>query len=52
MTVLKKMFEIKFVYVTVDIAMAGIKNYIYHYTAPCEMVICDGGGLTGNHISH
>jgi hypothetical protein len=28
------------------------KEYIYHYTTPHEMVICDSGGMTGNCILH
>jgi hypothetical protein len=30
----------------------SIKNHIYHYTTPCEMVICDSDGMTGKHTSH
>jgi hypothetical protein len=29
-----------------------IRHHIYHYTTPCEMVICDSDGMKGNHISH
>jgi hypothetical protein len=35
-----------------DIAQTSIKNRIYHYTAPCEMVIRDSDGMTGDRISH
>jgi hypothetical protein len=42
-----KNFEIKFAYLTNDIAKTNIKNHIYHYTTPREMVICDSDGVTG-----
>jgi hypothetical protein len=48
---LKKIFKIKFAYVTNDTAETSIKNLIYHYTMPREMIICDSDGLTGNHIA-
>jgi hypothetical protein len=40
------MFEIKFVYVTNDTAEKSIKNRIYHYTIPCEMVIYNSDSVT------
>jgi hypothetical protein len=43
--------KIKFAYVTDDMAETGIKNHIYHYTTPHEMVICDSDDVTGDHIS-
>jgi hypothetical protein len=49
---LKKIFKIKFAYVTKYTAETSIKNHIYHYTTPCEMVICDSEGITGNHIPY
>jgi len=52
MTIKKNIFKIKFAYVTNDTAKTSIKNHIYHYTTPCETVICDSDGMTGNHISH
>jgi hypothetical protein len=42
------MFEIKFAYVTNDIANTSIRNHMYQYTTPCEKVICDSDGV----ISH
>jgi hypothetical protein len=47
----KKIFEIKFAYVTNDIAKINIKDHIYHYSTPCEMVICDDD-VTGDNILH
>jgi hypothetical protein len=49
---LKKIFEIKFAYVTVYTLKTSIKSHIYHHTTPCEMVICDSDGMTGDCISH
>jgi hypothetical protein len=49
---LKNIFEIKFAYVTNNTAKTSIKNHIYYYTTPCEMVICDSDGVTDDHISH
>jgi hypothetical protein len=46
------MFKIKFAYVTNDTAKTSIKNHLYHYTTPYEMIICDSDGVTGNCISH
>jgi hypothetical protein len=48
----KKIFEIKFAYVTNDNPETSIKNHIYHYTTPCEMVICDSDDMAGDHILH
>jgi hypothetical protein len=44
------MFEIKFAYMTNDTAETSVENHIYHYTAPCEMVICDSDGMTDDYI--
>jgi hypothetical protein len=52
MTIKKNIFEIKFTYVTNNIAKTIIKNHTYHYTAQCETVICDSDGMKGDHISH
>jgi hypothetical protein len=38
---LKKNFEIKFAYVTNDTTETSIKNHVYDYTTPREMVTCD-----------
>jgi hypothetical protein len=46
----KKVFEIKFAYVTNDTAETSIKNHIYHYATPHEIVIRDSDGLTGDCI--
>jgi hypothetical protein len=45
-----QIFEIKFAYVTNDNAKQVLKNHIYHYTTPFEMVICDSDGVTGDLI--
>jgi hypothetical protein len=50
MLIIKKIFETKFAYVTNDTSKTSIKNNIYHNTTPCEMVICDSDGITGDHI--
>jgi hypothetical protein len=47
-----KNLKIKFAYITNDTTKTSIKNHIYHYTTPHEMVICDGDGMTGNCILH
>jgi hypothetical protein len=38
---IKKIFEIKFAYITNDTVQTSIINHIYHYTTPHEMVICE-----------
>jgi hypothetical protein len=48
----KKRLQIKFAYVTNDTAKTSTENHIYHYTSPCETVICDTDGVTGDHILH
>jgi hypothetical protein len=45
---LNNIFKIKFMYVTNDTSKTSIKNHIYHYTTPCEMLICDSDGVTGD----
>jgi hypothetical protein len=47
----KKIFHIKFAYVTSHAATTSIKNHIYQYT-PCETVICGSDGVTGDRVSH
>jgi hypothetical protein len=48
----KKISKIKFAYVTKDTAKTSIKNHIYYYTTPREMVISDSNGMTGKqHIA-
>jgi hypothetical protein len=49
---IKKVFEIKFAYVTNDTAETSSEYHIYHYTAPHEMVICNSVGMTGDCVSH
>jgi hypothetical protein len=48
---IKKIFGIT-VAVTNDTAKTSIKNHLYHYTTPCEIVICDSDGVSGNHMPH
>jgi hypothetical protein len=45
-----EILEIKFAYVTNDAGKTIIKNHIYHYTIPCEMIIYGSDGMTGNNI--
>jgi hypothetical protein len=54
MTILKKILEKKFVYVTNDTTKTNIKNHICHCTTLHlrEMVICDSDSMTGGLISH
>jgi hypothetical protein len=42
--------KIKFASVTNDTAETNIKNHIYHYTTPYEMVICESDGDTDDYI--
>jgi hypothetical protein len=42
----------KFANVTNDTARTSIKNNIYRYTTPREMVICDSDAVTGDCILH
>jgi hypothetical protein len=46
-----KIFEIKFTYITNKTAKTSIKSHIYHYTTPCETVVCDSNGMTDDCIS-
>jgi hypothetical protein len=46
----KKIFEIKFAYVTNHTAKTIIKNHLCHYTAPHETAICDSDGMTDNKL--
>jgi hypothetical protein len=46
-----KILEIKFAYVSNDTAKTSFKNHIYHYTTPCETVICDSDGVEGDRIT-
>jgi hypothetical protein len=43
-----KAFKIIFANATNDIVKTYIKNNLYHYTTPSEMVICDSEGTTGD----
>jgi hypothetical protein len=52
MTIKKKIFKIKFAYVTNDADKTSIKCHIYYNTTPCEMIICDSDDITGDCISH
>jgi hypothetical protein len=47
----KKILEIKVAYVINYTAETNVKNHIYHYTTPCETVICDSDGVTCPHIT-
>jgi hypothetical protein len=47
-----KILKIKFAYVTNETTETNIKNHIYHYTTPREIVIYDSDGMRGNRISH
>jgi hypothetical protein len=49
---LGKIVEIKFAHITNDTAQTSIKNHIYHYTTPREMVICDSDDVIGDLVSH
>jgi hypothetical protein len=48
----KKIFEMKFAYVTNDTTETYIKNHIYHYTTPHETIICNSDGVISDHIAH
>jgi hypothetical protein len=37
---------------TNDTSETSIKNHLYHYTTPQEMVICDSDGVACNCTSH
>jgi hypothetical protein len=43
-------FKTKLSYVTNDTSKPCIKNHLYHNSTPCEVVICDSAGMTGDHI--
>jgi hypothetical protein len=47
----KNTFEIKFSYVTNDLAET-IKNGFYHYTTPRETVNCDSDTLQHEQLKH
>jgi hypothetical protein len=51
MKIIKNLWN-KIAYVTNDTAETSIKNHIHYFATPCETVICDCGGMTGDHISH
>jgi hypothetical protein len=48
----KNIFKIYFAYVTNDTAKTSIRNRLYHYTVPREMVICGSDGVTGTDRSN
>jgi hypothetical protein len=45
-----KNLKIIFSYVKNYTAKKSVKDHIYIYTTPREMVICDNDGMTGDHI--